>query len=59
MILGKVLTIELVLTVYFTKNGLDSFSPSNHGLLLIPISILGYLGSMKGILLIVFSFGKV
>ena len=45
--------------VYFPKNGLDSFSPSNHGLWLIPLTILGYLGSMKGIIQIDFSFGMV
>jgi hypothetical protein len=53
MVLGKVLTMEMVVMVYFPKNGLDSFSPSNPGLWLIPITILDSLGSMKGIILLV------
>jgi hypothetical protein len=57
MILGKVLTMELIMVVYFSKNGLDSFNPSNHGLRLILIPILDSLGSMKGIILLVFDIG--
>jgi hypothetical protein len=53
MVLGMVLNIEMVLTVYLTKNGLDSFSLSNPGLWLIPITILDSLGSIKGIILLV------
>jgi hypothetical protein len=47
MVLGKVLTMEMVLMVYFSKIGLDSLSLSNHGLWLVPKTILGSLGSMK------------
>jgi hypothetical protein len=59
MVLGKVLTMEMVVMVYFPKNGLDSFSPSNHGLWLIPLTILFLFGSMKEIFQLDLSFGIV
>jgi hypothetical protein len=59
MVLSKVLTMEMVLMVYYSMNGLDSISLSNHGLWLIPLTILVPLGSMKGIFQIDFSLGMV
>ncbi|MCY5088437.1 hypothetical protein OV015_25865, partial [Salmonella enterica subsp. enterica serovar 1,4,[5],12:i:-] len=51
--------MEMIVMVYFPKNGLDSFSLSNHGLWLIPLTILVPLGSMKGIILLVCGSGMV
>ena len=57
MVLNKVLNMKMIMVVYSSRNGLDSFSPSNHGLRMILIPILDSLGSMKGIILLVFGIG--